>query len=524
MSSMEAIKFPIKVVSLLWKTVLENGWFESLVLLILITISAVAELFSRILSPLIRIFPYDSFSSLVNILDPAFQLDKAVRESFPNVQDAGSKSNLVLAALSSALAYENLDKIRKVITADWQMAWFAGYNFLPSGSRALLFHASNPSTGEQAVVLTFKGTEPFFLRDWLVDGRTEMYRHRPTKEHPEWETLGAMHRGFLFALGLVDRPKSDPSTSPRFQPSVVILDQFGQTRSVSGALPYDRLKLDLTQILTDNPAAQLLITGHSLGGALAVLFTAHILADVTIPSNPVAPPLGTVKPLKVVKPGDNHFWFSRLGGLYTFGQPRVGDVRFAVFMEQLNADVDRLLYFRFVHNDDVVPRLPPATPRMYQHVQPLLYITEFGSITGAMEQPPLILFKLIIDGVFKPFVSGWLGLILAAIVYPGALLAGLATGLLFGVIGWMIAPVAFVLGAVLGGGGAFLALSILTVIVSDHFMHDYKREIRGLKVDTVGIDTHQVKSPLGAALDKVCTPMFASNPSTPNAAVPKKFV
>lgn len=57
----------------------------------------------------------------MNVLDPAFQLEKPVRESFPNVQDAGSKSNLVLAALSSALAYENLAKIRNVITADWQV-------------------------------------------------------------------------------------------------------------------------------------------------------------------------------------------------------------------------------------------------------------------------------------------------------------------------------------------------------------------------------------------------------------------
>jgi hypothetical protein len=75
------------------------------------------------------------------------------------------------------------------------------------GSRAFLMHATNPATGERAVLLTFKGTEPFFLRDWLVDGNVEMYRHRPGGAHPQWVTLGAMHRGFLFALGLVDRPK-----------------------------------------------------------------------------------------------------------------------------------------------------------------------------------------------------------------------------------------------------------------------------------------------------------------------------
>jgi pimeloyl-ACP methyl ester carboxylesterase len=167
---------------------------------------------------------------------------------------------------------------------------------------------------------------------------------------------------------------------------VTVLDLFGQTHRFSGpdALPYARLKLDLTQIFTDNPTTQLLIAGHSLGGAMAALFAAHLLADVPKlpnPSNPVAPPPNPEKPPTPSKPEDALFWFSRLTGVYTFGQPRVGDVRFAVFMEQFNADVDRLLYFRVVHNDDVVPRLPPATPRMYQHAQPLFYITEFGSVT-----------------------------------------------------------------------------------------------------------------------------------------------
>jgi predicted lipase len=162
---------------------------------------------------------------------------------------------------------------------------------------------------------------------------------------------------------------------------VTVLDQFGQTHRFSGpdALPYARLKLDLTQILTDNPTTQLLIAGHSLGGAMAALFAAHLLADVPNPSNPVA--TNPEKPPTPPGPEDALFWFSRLTGVYTFGQPRVGDVRFAVFMEQFNADVDRLLYFRVVHNDDVVPRLPPATPRMYQHAQPHFYITEFGSVT-----------------------------------------------------------------------------------------------------------------------------------------------
>jgi hypothetical protein len=46
---MDVIRLPSKVVSLLWKTVLEHGWFESLILLILIVVSALAELLTKIL-------------------------------------------------------------------------------------------------------------------------------------------------------------------------------------------------------------------------------------------------------------------------------------------------------------------------------------------------------------------------------------------------------------------------------------------------------------------------------------------
>lgn len=133
-----------------------------------------------------------------------------------------------------------------------------------------------------------------------------------------------------------------------------------------------------------------------------------------------------------------------------------------------------------------------------------------------MEQPPFILFKLVIDGIFKPSVSGWLGLVLALVVYSGTFVSAIATGLLFAIVGWMVAPIAILLGAILGGGGAFLALSVLTVIVSDHFMHDYLGKIRDLHVERFGIDTHEVKGALGT-LDKICTPMFATNPSTPTA-------
>jgi len=69
------------------------------------------------------------------------------------------------------------------------------------------------------------------------------------------------------------------------------------------------------------------VTGHSLGGALATL--------------------------AVVRLTDESF---KIGGLYTFGQPRVGDKTFAlIFNDRIGKRT-----FRFVHDEDVVTKLPPS--------------------------------------------------------------------------------------------------------------------------------------------------------------------
>lgn len=73
-------------------------------------------------------------------------------------------------------------------------------------------------------------------------------------------------------------------------------------------------------------AQSLWITGHSLGGALAALAAARLALDMHKPIN----------------------------GIYTYGQPRVGDRQFA-------REVDNELkprYFRFVNNNDIVTRIP----------------------------------------------------------------------------------------------------------------------------------------------------------------------
>lgn len=74
---------------------------------------------------------------------------------------------------------------------------------------------------------------------------------------------------------------------------------------------------------------------HSIGGALGTLFTAKLLADYPLISES-----------------------ELVGGIYTFGQPRLGDIQFASY---LNRKVGHIFY-RLVHDNDVVPRLPLGIP------------------------------------------------------------------------------------------------------------------------------------------------------------------
>jgi triacylglycerol lipase len=88
------------------------------------------------------------------------------------------------------------------------------------------------------------------------------------------------------------------------------------------------------------------ITGHSLGGALATLAAAR--------------------------------WIERqrrVDGVYTFGQPRVGD---RTFSRNYNFAL-KASSFRFVNNNDMVTRIPPRALG-YFHVGTLKYFTDEGNL------------------------------------------------------------------------------------------------------------------------------------------------
>ncbi len=135
---------------------------------------------------------------------------------------------------------------------------------------------------------------------------------------------------------------------------------YGQVhRGFAGA--FDQVSAGLVAAIRDlDPARKTLyLTGHSLGGALATIAACELLAEFPIT------------------------------GIYTFGQPRVGDAATAALIWNHYPTG----FHRFVFDDDIVPRVPPG----YTHVGRLYHFDANGFVQrsasdtggGSTEPPPL---------------------------------------------------------------------------------------------------------------------------------------
>ncbi|MER6690907.1 lipase family protein [Streptomyces minutiscleroticus] len=161
--------------------------------------------------------------------------------------------------------------------------------------------------GNDTIVTAFRGTEPKQIKDWLSDATTP-----PT---PGPGGTGYVHYGFAEAL---------ESIWP------AVRDTHAELRG-------------------DNQ--RVWFTGHSLGGALAMLAGARMyLEDPRLAAD----------------------------GVYTYGQPRTCD---HVLAEAYNKGFKDRMY-RFVNNNDIVPQMPPAPA--YTHVDALRYIDSHSRVREAM--------------------------------------------------------------------------------------------------------------------------------------------
>nr|XP_027073993.1 uncharacterized protein LOC113698383 [Coffea arabica] len=213
--------------------------------------------------------------------------------------------------MAAKIVYENPAHIAYVVSQIWKMEFMGFYDFWNAFQRkpttqAMLFR-QNKDTDSELICVAFRGTEPFAADDWITDMDLSYY---------ELPNVGRVHCGFVEALGLQRGsgwPKNIPQSNRQYA--------------------YYTIREILKDALKNNPNAKFIVTGHSLGGALAILFPSILAYH---------------------EEKDLLEW---LDGVYTFGQPRVGDSRFGAFVEN-NMESRRRKYFRIVYCNDIVPRVP----------------------------------------------------------------------------------------------------------------------------------------------------------------------
>lgn len=144
------------------------------------------------------------------------------------------------------------------------------------------------------VMVIFRGTEPSELSDIVAD--IKAWQH-------DSDTVGEVHAGFKGEL--------------------------------------DKIGPDISKWIKQFEGTKLIITGHSLGAAMATLFAARV---------------------------------NKRGGdveLYTYGSPRAGDRTWSRQFDEIQA-------YRFVNTNDIVCTVPPFG--FYTHVGDLYYLSYEGNI------------------------------------------------------------------------------------------------------------------------------------------------
>ena len=191
----------------------------------------------------------------------------------------------VLASLNSFLAAKNWDQLKTELVSDLMTLGFtleATYSVsipLVADTQAFLAKLTAEDRKEPFLVLSFRGTEPQKPADIKAD-----IRALPITIGPKGENI-MVHSGFYEAFNMVK----------------------------------SQLSSDLEK--EENRNLPLYITGHSLGGALAVVATYCLSSD-------------------------------QIAACYTFGGPRVGNLAFG---KSIKPPI-----YRVINAADLVPRLPPS--------------------------------------------------------------------------------------------------------------------------------------------------------------------
>jgi hypothetical protein len=255
-------------------------------------------------------------------------------------------TNLALSlAKASMLVYQDIRYVLEVLEL-WGIKDtrddFQYFNNKEYDTQAFIFRTDN------CIVLAFRGSQE--VRDWYTNFSTQLRKFTIRREGQTTISSykGRVHTGFFLGWASVEK------------------DVLAQ------------IKYWQEELKPGKTLPPLLVTGHSLGGALATMAAASLQ--------------------------DNNM---EVAGLYTFGQPRVGDLSFT---RQLNTRLaDKV--FRFINNNDVVPHVPPPfslrnPTRLYAHLGTVKYFNSKGKLASNYKAISRALDGII--GLFKGlFESGF---------------------------------------------------------------------------------------------------------------------
>lgn len=187
-----------------------------------------------------------------------------------------------------------------------------------STTQAFIFQQRN--IDNDMIIVTFRGTSMFVADDWSTDFDFSWIKI---------DGMGKAHMGFMIALGLTKFSNNDQD----------LLGDFNgcwpkeMENNPEKPLAYYKIREKLKEMLENNKNAKFIVTGHSLGAALAILFPSILALH-----------------------GEKEL-LDRLEGVYTYGQPRVGDEEFGQFMKNCLRR-HNIKYYRIVYGYDIVPKVP----------------------------------------------------------------------------------------------------------------------------------------------------------------------
>ncbi len=240
-----------------------------------------------------------------------------------------SLTNALWCARMSNLVYSDKAVVEAQVQEWGASVTFGEYTdrYLKDGAEIIIDTQYAIAYDDRVAILAFRGTEKDRLDDFATDAKYQQVR-APWREDESDEGI-RLHSGFAAALH-----GTGGAAWTQIGDALAAATKKGQS---------------------------LWITGHSLGGALALLAA-----------------------YRVLEPGSGDsvkFDGLSIGGVYTFGQPRVGNGKFAERMDVLLPS----RHFQVVNNRDIVP-LIPLKSMDYKHSGRIIYFNELGQ---ALIDPPV---------------------------------------------------------------------------------------------------------------------------------------